>query len=1433
MMGWKYKIRTIVMQGARVLAFFAMTLLFYVDPAIAATPITNLQELQDISLNPGANYYLASDINAAETVDWNGGAGFEPIDGFSGTFDGNGYTIYGLTIHRPTEDKVGIFRSIVNDGHVGDVNLIGVDVTGNNQVGALCGYLFLADVSNISVYDSQVVGSSRVGGLLGESYNGHGITDTFIKDAEVSGISEVGGVVGRSWDGTINTIRRAHVRAAVTASSYMVGGIVGYTKSSDIIESFVEGSVNGALGVGGIAGYTIENAGIHNSSAVNSVVGDQYVGGIAGLFVSYHDGVSNTFFAGTVMGNNYTGAFLGYNQIGAVNSNYYDEQLNAGFNGVGAGSANGITGVTSLDMAKVQTFTGWDFTNSWVMGGDYPILQAFPNFVEVRETPYSPPSVTIRPGDNYISNPSGFPIHIQEARFNRNAIGGFSNQTADVIQFFDGEHSEYRTFFLVTDDEGIDEEFRGKWFDQNSSQVADYTFEPGQGFLYQSRAAESYVWTEYPQTELTASRMTTNLYPTYTLIAHPYAVELDLNETTLSSIAEAGDFIYIVDNGFTRFDWVTGTGDPTLDNKWIREGATEVESVPLAVAQSFYYFNSSQNVKVWTELDPNISQRNIAAIEPGNGNLISNPLDKPIHIQSAAFSAEAIGSADAYLADNITIYNSDTQVVESLYYTGEDPVVPDEFHNTWFNPAEMKPSTVLLQPGETFTYDSKSMLNKVWVEAASSSMPVAVYLPILPGFNTLSNPLSVAINLQNTGIDPVFNTNCSLADRVIVDGQPSFYCQLQGNPLSWSQNFVLNPGEGFSYLHQGGGTYWFEQLLGQSISRVQGNQILLQRRLPDGTLAPEEVYVIKGVNYSPVDRNETVTSYEEHRGHMLTNNDHLDTDFQDMLDMGVNTIRTYVDLSENSNNGYSIDAWMNFMDKAYEHGIMVLMNIRTSDFGALPASTPHPCPSPRNGEVFQVVSQFQRHPALLGWVIGNEWNINQASDNSIVPFFCYDNVVDAAEGVERTISGVPNWWSGIKQMDTNHIVVSTLGFVQDYQMNGGYIDLFTAEDQINFGEFASIFNAAPSVDVWGFNLYRGNSLNTFFAQWRKAFPDKPVMITEFGTDAFDSVAGLVDEQQQANTYQSLWREIYRNLSAHDPANQAVGGFAFEWNDEWWKSGNDPFFVSGLDSENPTSGVSASEHDTGGFALSRSFSDKVRGNGVNNENQVTFLGHPDGWSNEEYYGVTDIDRNPRAVYNTMMQAYTATGVPAESVSFAARSQTGMYDPVTMTTTSPDSYVVFYKNNEPLSLRYATERDDQNQIIPVARGFNLMVIDKDTGTPKALEVFDMWPQATAISECDRFENYVMNPSLVEEGDIIMVAVADTATPINVPYQECRNALTKLGSTQNLDNLGVNQPYILISTAGTVGFNGVQCYEEIGASQNLTIDGGCSSLMLPALP
>ncbi len=79
--------------------------------AAAQIEISTIEELQLIGNDPDypldGNYILTQDIDASDTVNWNDGAGFNPIGAyepepaFTGVFNGQGYVVTDLYINRP------------------------------------------------------------------------------------------------------------------------------------------------------------------------------------------------------------------------------------------------------------------------------------------------------------------------------------------------------------------------------------------------------------------------------------------------------------------------------------------------------------------------------------------------------------------------------------------------------------------------------------------------------------------------------------------------------------------------------------------------------------------------------------------------------------------------------------------------------------------------------------------------------------------------------------------------------------------------------------------------------------------------------------------------------------------------------------------------------------------------------------------------------------------------------------------------------------------------------------------------------------------------------------------------------------------------------------------------------------------------------------
>ena len=137
------------------------------------TPIYDAADLYAIRNNLEGNYIMMADIDLSEATAPGGeldtGNGWDPIDGFEGTLDGNGHYIKGLTIYgNPKTEYVGLFGYA--SGTIRNLGMIDVNInsSGNsdNWTGALIGRSYEAKIENCFV--TGVVSStdsSRVSGI--------------------------------------------------------------------------------------------------------------------------------------------------------------------------------------------------------------------------------------------------------------------------------------------------------------------------------------------------------------------------------------------------------------------------------------------------------------------------------------------------------------------------------------------------------------------------------------------------------------------------------------------------------------------------------------------------------------------------------------------------------------------------------------------------------------------------------------------------------------------------------------------------------------------------------------------------------------------------------------------------------------------------------------------------------------------------------------------------------------------------------------------------------------------------------------------------------------------------------------------------------------------------------------------------------------------
>jgi len=310
-------------------------------------------------------YHLVNDIDASETVNWDGGKGFKPISTFTGKFYGHGYRILNLYINRPAESYVGLFGKLLY-GEVSDLGVENAMVSGDEEVGGLVG---LNDGGTVSgCYSTgSVAGGYSVGGLVG--YNDRGTVSQCYSTGSVDGYDSVGGLVGYNDRGTVS---QCYSTGSV-ARYEDVGGLVGINGyGGTVTQCYSTASVTGSgNSVGGLVGAN--DGTVSDSYAMGSVSGSgSDIGGLIGRLSG--GSVTNTYSTGLVSGSgNNKGGLIGdrsSSNSGTVTSSYWDTQTS------GMSTSAGGEGRTTAQMKQHATYAGWDFVNVWGIeeGVSYPYL---------------------------------------------------------------------------------------------------------------------------------------------------------------------------------------------------------------------------------------------------------------------------------------------------------------------------------------------------------------------------------------------------------------------------------------------------------------------------------------------------------------------------------------------------------------------------------------------------------------------------------------------------------------------------------------------------------------------------------------------------------------------------------------------------------------------------------------------------------------------------------------------------------------------------------------------------------------------------------------------------------------------------------------------------------------------------------------------------
>ena len=251
----------------------------------SAEGLKNIAKLVNEEWKLGINITLTADIDL-KGIDWTP-IGKDDNKAYTGTFDGNGKTITGLTV-TGSYKYAGLFGDIDENGTVKNVVLEDVQITSDNSSGS-------------------------VGGVAGDSW---GTIENCSVSGSVSGTTFAGGVVGSQWGGSITGCNSS----ATVKGVIFAGGIAGETNSG--------ASLTGCYATGDV---TVENDGTNNSHA-GGVVG--YNGG-GTLTACYATGSVTGSGSGTI----YVGGVTGSNNLGILTACYHAKGTVSGPGGATGGVA--------------------------------------------------------------------------------------------------------------------------------------------------------------------------------------------------------------------------------------------------------------------------------------------------------------------------------------------------------------------------------------------------------------------------------------------------------------------------------------------------------------------------------------------------------------------------------------------------------------------------------------------------------------------------------------------------------------------------------------------------------------------------------------------------------------------------------------------------------------------------------------------------------------------------------------------------------------------------------------------------------------------------------------------------------------------------------------------------------------------------------------
>jgi len=254
----------------------------------------------------------------------------------------------------------------------------------------------------------------------------------------------------------------------------------------------------------------------------------------------------------------------------------------------------------------------------------------------------------------------------------------------------------------------------------------------------------------------------------------------------------------------------------------------------------------------------------------------------------------------------------------------------------------------------------------------------------------------------------------------------------------------------------------------------------------------------------------------------------LDYEMGLLQNMGVNSIRVYTGIPKE---------WIEYIYDNY--GIYTMLNHSFGRYGltidgAWMANTEYSDPRVNKlliQEVTDLAREYKGTRGLLLYLLGNENNYGLfwgGAETEDIPIEDRQSTIRAREMYKLFNQGA----LAMKAIDQDRPIAIANGDLL-------FLDIIVEE--------------VPDIDIFGANVYRGVSFTDMYDRVKNEY-GKPVLLTEFGTDAFNARTNKEDQLCQAYYKHGNWKDIYANAAGLGKANNSIGGYTFQFSDGWWKYG---------------------------------------------------------------------------------------------------------------------------------------------------------------------------------------------------------------------------------------------------------------------------------------